>query len=159
MEAEERLGQLDFLIDRITELQKRATDLQGRLREANQRNFDNNIADKARFELKLSAEAFYYFAARLMKILQRFPHLKNFDPPGVRNVRNHLIEHSDKACSGVTQQNWSFGGEAGPAFKNIRRPNQERVPIDRGLFINAAEFRDNLQRKLMVAIESIPPGT
>jgi hypothetical protein len=92
-----------------------------------------------------------------MKILKRFPHLKNFDPPGVRNVRNHLIEHPDKASSGITQQNWSFGGEAGPAFKNTRRPNQETVPIDRGLFINAAELRDKLERKLIVAIESIPP--
>jgi hypothetical protein len=125
MEAEERLGQLDFLIHRITELQNRIADAQRRMREAIQLNFDNNSGDKARlfsspehaeserlsalrndliFELKLLAEAFYYFAARLIKILQHFPHLKNFDPLGVRNVRNHLIEHPDKASSGVTQR-------------------------------------------------------
>ena len=148
MEAEERLGQLDFLIDRITELQNRAAESE----------LESALRDDLRFQLKLSAESFYYFAARLTKILQRFPHLKNFDPPGVRDVRNHLIEHPDKA-SGVTQQNWSFGGEAGPAFKNIRRPNQKHVPIDRGLFINAGELRDNLERRLLVAIESIPPVT
>ena len=86
------------------------------------------------FELRLSTEAFYYFAARFIKILKCFPKLKTFDAPGIRNVRNHLIEHPD-----VTQQDWGYSARTGPALKSTtpRHPGKKHVPLDAGLFVNA----------------------
>jgi hypothetical protein len=180
MEAEERLEQLDFLIQQITQLEKTASDYLRRSMETHDQNVARNLQDKSRFfsspemaesrhfsdlhkdlvfQIKLFAEAFYYFAARRRTVLRHFPHLKSLDAPGVRNVRNHLIEHPDKSSSGVTQQNWGFGGQGGPTLKNARRPGQEHVPIDRGLFINAAELRDNIESKLRAALKSLPSVT
>ena len=102
-------------------------------------------ASALNFELKLSTEAFYYFAARFIKVLNCFPELKHFEAPGVRNVRNHLIEHP-----GVTDQSWGYSANTGPALKSIgpRPPGKENVPLDAGLFVNAAELRDLLERRL-----------
>jgi hypothetical protein len=55
------------------------------------------LSTEIAFEIKLSTEAFYYFAARFIKILKCFTQFKNFDAPGVRNVRNRLLEHSENA--------------------------------------------------------------
>jgi hypothetical protein len=101
------------------------------------------------FEMKLSTEAFYYFAARFIKVLKCFTQFKNFDAPGVRNVRNRLLEHSENA-GGVTQQDWGTDPKTGPALKSAapRPPGKENVPKDAGLFINADELRDRLHRRL-----------
>ena len=167
MESEERLWQLDFLIERVVDLQRRLVAVNEEQRKA----FDVAIAastadsplDQSQraegrrlhqleaallLELKLSAESFYYFASRLIGILQGFSQLKNLDVPSIRNVRNHLIEHSEKASSGVTNRNWSYGGDAGPAFKNHRLSNPLHVPLDAGLFVNAAQLRDVLVAQL-----------
>jgi hypothetical protein len=63
-------------------------------------------------------------------------------------VRNHLLEHSESA-SGITQQDWSYS-DTGPALKSAvpRPPGKENVPKDPGLFVNAAELRDRLERRL-----------
>jgi hypothetical protein len=97
------------------------------------------------FELRLSTEAFYYFAQRFVKILNCLPHLKTFDAPGVRNVRNRLLEHPE-----VTQQDWGYAARTGPALKSAapRPAGKENVPSDPGLFVNAAELRDRLERRL-----------
>ena len=61
-------------------------------------------------EMKMYAESFYYFAARIRKIIkykkEPLPFLKNFESKGIRDVRNRLIEHPQvliPACG--------FGGE------------------------------------------------
>jgi hypothetical protein len=78
-----------------------------------------------------------------------FTQLKNFDAPGVRNVRNRLLEHSENA-DGVTQQDWSTDSKTGPALKSAspRPPGKENIPKDAGLFVNAHELRDRLERRL-----------
>jgi hypothetical protein len=161
MEAEERLAQLDFLIFRISTLQELAAKtghaawvagLRARDKSGKDRFLERNRLSSREvcllFEVKLSAEAFYYFAARLIGILNLFPGLKNFGVPGIRNVRNRLIEHPEKGNSGVTQQNWGCDGKTGPRLKTSRRLGQENVPQDAGLFLNAADLRDCLKRRL-----------
>src|SRR5215831_10469679 len=161
MEAEERLAQLDFLIVRSKTLQDQHSEVMRAQSEAVQTALaqsrstrDQYLAspDSRRrcarasellFELKLSTEAFYYFAARFITILKCFPQFKNVEAPGIRDVRNRLIEHAEKA-DGVTQQDWGYSAENGPALKSAapRPPGKEHVPSDAGLFVNAADLRD-----------------
>ena len=177
MEAEERLAQLDFLVSRSEQLQHQHGNVWRAMIDASRRAREESGGDRAQlltspaldesnrlvtldrgllFELKLSTEAFYYFAARFIRILNCFPQLKSFDVPGIRNVRNHLIEHSENA-SGVTQQDWGYSPETGPALKSAaaRPPGKEHVRTDAGLFVNAAELRDRLERRLEELLISV----
>src|SRR5207249_8114506 len=102
MEAEERLAQLDFLVVRSKKLQHQHGKVWRAMIDASRRAREESGGDKARllaspalhesnrlvtldrgllFELKLSTEAFYYFAARFIRILNCFPQLKSFDAP------------------------------------------------------------------------------
>ena len=164
MEAQERLAQLDFLLWRVKDLQEKHWNVlsaqaaavhdgrtpsdRERIRASAASRQRGSIAGNLMFELRLSTEAFYYFATRFIRILNCFPQLKNFDAPGVRNVRNHLLEHSESA-SGITQQDWGYSN-TGPALKSTApRPlGKENVPKDPGLFVNAAELCHRLERRL-----------
>lgn len=103
------------------------------------------------FLVRLYAESFYYIAFRFCKILTSqnkltgqfaLPRLEGFQSIGIRNVRNNLIEHPGGPASQVFCQNHSFGGHEGPQLKL-----QGGVVsfIDKGLFVNAAEFKTNLE--------------
>jgi hypothetical protein len=169
-EAQERLAQLDFLLCRVKDLQAKhwtvmsaqadaVTSAQTpsdkeRVRASAISRRRHAVALNLMFELKLSTEAFYYFAARFIRILNCFPQLKNFDAPGVRNVRNHLLEHSDSARD-ITQQDWGYSN-TGPALKSTgsRPKGKENVPKDPGLFINADELRNRLKRRLAEIVDS-----
>jgi hypothetical protein len=161
MEAQERLAQLDFLLCRAVDLQKKHWSVMSaqvdavntgqtpsdreRIRTSADSRRRASLAMGLMFELKLSTEAFYYSAARFIRILKCFPQLKKFDAPGVRKVRNHLLEHSESA-GGITNQNWGYG-DTGPALRSTTRrpPGKGNVPNDPGLFVNAAELRDGLE--------------
>ena len=110
--------------------------------------------------LKLFTESFYYIAFRVQSILRHkeepLPGLRSFKCPGVRDVRNHLLEHPDGRDSRVFLQSLSCGGPNGPALKTVRPRGQENVHRDAGLFPNAEEFRRNLERLLRA---STPPPT
>ena len=166
MEAGERLAQIDFLFQRIGELQDESWEVSKQLFAVVEKN-GGQYTDaeerftpflrEATFQIRLHAEAFYYFAARLVTILRRYPALKRLDVPGIRNVRNHLIEHSEKPASGITQQNWGHGSSIGPTFKTSRRKGQMPIPMDKGLVANATELRDQIEGKLKPILESLPP--
>jgi hypothetical protein len=163
-EAQERLAQLDFLYycaknlqekhwnvisaqaHAVTSAQTPSDKQRARTSAASRRQAA--LADDLSFQLRLSTEAFYYFAARFIRILNCFPHLKNFHAPGVRTVRNHLLEHSE-GPSGITSQDWGYSN-TGPALKSTTPGPRfkENVPRDPGLFVNAAELRDRLGRRL-----------
>lgn len=105
-------------------------------------------------EMKIYLEAFYYFAARIRKILKSkkepLPFLKSFESKGIRDVRNHLLEHPlvlTPACI--------YGGEEGPKLKNVRYPGQENVIKDQGLRKNASEFKENLEKLLNSALQKL----
>lgn len=100
-------------------------------------------------QLEVYCEAFYYTAFRIYKI---FEELKiRFKSIGVRDVRNHLIEHPE-----VLSQSFGTGNAGnGPTIKNTRQ--QDAIPRkkdemdvfqDKGLFTNYSEFIDSLDKKL-----------
>lgn len=165
VEAGERIAQLDFLFQRVAELQDESQEVSNQLLALVDQNggeytdgedrFTSIMKEKT-FQIRLYAEAFYYFAARLITILRQYPAFKNLDVPGIRNVRNHLIEHSERPASGITQQNWSHGSGVGPMFKISRRKGQKPIPMDKGLVANATALRDKIERKLVPILAILP---
>jgi hypothetical protein len=111
---------------------------------------------KASFELQLLTEAFYYFASRVRTILKHhlkpIPGLTKFECVGVRNTRNHLIEHAEGKDSQIFIRSFAWGGQQGPVLKAVRYGGQEGIFRDKGLYENAEEFRSNLEKLLHAAL-------
>jgi hypothetical protein len=105
-------------------------------------------------ELKIFVECFYYFAARTRSVVRQMPELKSFEAAGVRNVRNHLIEHPEKPASRVLSRSFGFGGPNGPILKALRESTETAHP-DAGLYANAKEFADNFEQTLQAALRNL----
>ena len=108
------------------------------------------------FELELFVESFYLLAWRIRSILRHkkkyiLPHLNTFEARGIRDVRNSLIEHPED--SQIFMQSFSCGGDRGPVLKNGRPAGDPWKIYDKGLWVNAKEFRDNLEKLLRKALE------
>ena len=101
-------------------------------------------------ELEIYTESFYHFAFRLRDILKkRHPRFHSFEAIGVRDVRNHLIVHPEgKKESAKTIPSFGFSSEenVGPKIKGYIGPDGSTE--DKGLFINAEEFQNELNRIL-----------
>lgn len=107
---------------------------------------ENHLAEKD--EAEMWTEAFYYFAFRARCILRDLPHLGDFECVGIRDVRNHLLEHPTGRGSGVIIPSFGFGGPSGPVVKALRYSGQEQIHSDAGLFPNAKEMYERLEMKL-----------
>lgn len=111
------------------------------------------------FEIRLFTEAFYYFASRLRTILRNkeepCPLLKGFECAGVRDVRNKLLEHPEGQDSRVFGWSWTIGTAEGPILKVDRENHQVNVFPDRGLYVNAEELKENLERELQRALATL----
>lgn len=74
-------------------------------------------------EVRVLLEAFYYSAHRIRDILQAgrslLTGIGRFEAEGVRNVRNHLVEHPD-GTNGVLVFSTATGGPVGPQMKPVR---------------------------------------
>jgi hypothetical protein len=121
--------------------------------------FWSGVAEHER-EIRLLTESFYYFAHRIWKIACHrstpLPGLR-FECPGVRDVRNMLIEHPEKAASPVYAQSFGFGyPESGPRLKTTSPPQAPDVVLDRGLYANAREFESSFVRRMELSISSQP---
>lgn len=175
-EVRERLQQLDYIIEKVRELEgtergalsRGQQALQDHLIDLKSRNIDfeavpapreteitreeAQTAQRASFEMKLLTECFYYLAGRVRAIVKNprkpLPGLVSFECEGVRNVRNKLLEHAEGNDSQVSIQSFGSGGQNGPVLKAIRYAGQEQVFPDRGLYANAEEFRENLEKVL-----------
>lgn len=108
-----------------------------------------------RHEIIFLTEAFYYFAFRTREVLRLLPGLAKFECVGVRDVRNHLIEHPEKQ-SKVFIVSFGWGGKNGPTVKALRYNYQEDIFVDKGLYINAQEFKENLEVRLQANLGQIP---
>jgi hypothetical protein len=108
------------------------------------------------FIMRLLTESFYYFAFRVRQILRNktspFLYLHQFDSQGVRNVRNHLIEHPEGNDSRVFSQVFSFSQDSGMHLKAGRTEQEVGKHEDSGLKANAAEFVSKLNAALVKAI-------
>jgi hypothetical protein len=113
----------------------------------------------ARFLTDLCTEAFYYFAHRLQTMLENheglMPFIDGYRPArGVLMVRNQLLEHPEKT-SRVFNRAGSSGGHAGPAIKGSRFVYEPQEPQDPGLYMNAAELKEKVDRAYRDAIEAL----
>lgn len=101
--------------------------------------------------IELHSETFYWIAARAMKAATYLPGLKSFTAPGVRDVRNHLIEHPEGKSSGVFNGGFGYGKPRGPVLGALRTSETPDVWHDAGLFVNVDEFADRFCRALQAA--------
>lgn len=179
-EVRERLEQLSYIVSKVQELEVVATAVHRRfdaamrihLEDLSQRGIsledDPEIPfpqmtreevegqKNALFELTLLTEAFYYFAGRVRTILRNtnvpLHGLGGFECEGVRNTRNKLLEHAEKPDSQVFTRSVGCGGTQGPVLKAIRLSTQTEIFPDRGLYVNAEEFKNNLERVVRTAL-------
>jgi hypothetical protein len=178
-EAGKRLEQLNWILRRVALLEAKDEELRQQLPsheivDEESRTIRQEINKRSReisTELGILSEAFYYFAWRAREVLKLLPNLKQFDCEGVRNVRNHLLEHAEKHGQ-IYINALSYGGEQGPTLKAFRFDEQGNFSVreennlshDRGLYVNAAEFRDNLKKRLsniltLCAADTVQPST
>lgn len=151
-EAVKRLKQLEFLTQKIMAVESK---LREQLDADLPQMIGRKVLPKGFFEKQnqfeteneIYTESFYYFAFRLRSIIKRLPGLKSFESKGIRDVRNHLIEHSDSPASELT--NLGFGhGPNGPIVKPGRVMGQTDKFLDKGLYKNLEELLNNLNKKL-----------
>jgi hypothetical protein len=108
-------------------------------------------------ELRILVEAFYYNASRVRDLFrdsQRgLPDLSSFEAKGVRDVRNHLVEHPTRQ-RGVRLMAIALGGDTGPRLKPMRRSQDSAGTIDPGLHKNAHAFCAALSATLSTALKA-----
>ena len=175
-ELRKRLTQLDFIIERVGALENQHREASARF----QADFDRHaraaheglsdqlppltrftkqewkIRQDTKFEMELLSESFYYLAGRARTIIKHkdkpLPGLTRFECAGVRNTRNKLLEHPESSDSGVHTLSFGWGTPRGPIIKAIRLSSQTDIFPDNGLYENAVEFRDNLERAIQTAL-------
>ena len=97
--------------------------------------------------IKAHGEAFYYFAFRARDALAAIPGVDlRFEAIGVRNVRNHMVEHPDKG-PGVMVSWWMYDCPEGLVLAPGSEVGQAKFK-DAGLYPNAQEFIQKLTTKL-----------
>jgi len=179
-EVREKLEQIDYIVSKVRNLEQNILAVHSRLEEVLRTHIENLKARgqsfeanpipaeaiitreeeetilRAEFEMKLLTEAFYYFAGRVRSILRHssapLPGLASFECEGVRNTRNKLLEHPEGKGSHVFIRSFAWGGAQGPVIKALRYDPQQHVFPDRGLYENAREFRENLERCIRTAL-------
>lgn len=136
-EGHGRLAQLVWLVRRIEQLQVSA-------------DAGTPLVEP---ELEIMIEAFYTVAFRAARALQKLPDFHRFNPAGVRDVRNDLLEHTDsKRAQGPFISSHAFGGTEGPKLRVVRQTRQKEAHGDRGLYVNALEFATELTARVNRAL-------
>jgi hypothetical protein len=163
-EVRERLEQLAFIADQLGDInsQFRVAVMVTKINEKGEAEYYNAAPERdehLRFVMRLLTEAFYYFAFRTRQILRndihRFSGLRTFDCPGVRDVRNHLIEHPEGAHSRIFNRTFAWAMESGMRLKAGRHEWENSAFHDAGFNANAAEFADQLSCCLQDAISRL----
>jgi hypothetical protein len=109
-------------------------------------------------ELRVLLEAFYYSAHRIRDILKDhkddLPGLNGFECIGVRDVRNHLVEHPS-GPKGVLVFSLACGGPVGPQLRLIRWSLDPAGTDDKGLHHNAREFENAFKETVSRATSAL----
>jgi hypothetical protein len=140
-EGRKRLRQLDWL---LIEVQRRELEHSAAMMAE-----EHRAAFRASDEIELLAECFYYVAFRAQRLIASLPELGGFEAIGVRDVRNHLIEHPERKDSGVVNRGFQFGADRGPVLRAVRLDTDPKDWQDPGLYANAMEFRNKLVSLLL----------
>jgi hypothetical protein len=145
IEATIRLEQAEFFLRRFREAEIKFSD----------EGWTRTSASVAADPLRAFGEAFYYFAVRAVKALREVQDLDlSVDPVGIRNVRNHMVEHPEKP-HGFRVTWWETDCAHGLVLAPGNAVGQQGW-TDRGLYPNAQEFIEKLLPKLDAT--SIPPS-
>lgn len=116
-------------------------------------NILHNIENKKKEnKLQRLTIEFYQTAFRIIKITEKIPHLNKFTSNGVRDIRNHLIEHPEGKASRITFNSFSYSKNDGPYIKGVRRNNEINF-MDRGFKVNSQEFISNFTKVLKKACD------
>jgi hypothetical protein len=107
-------------------------------------------------ELFILTEWFYYTAWRLREIIHAkscdLPGLCGFEAEGVRDVRNHVLQHPENYDLNRQVQSTAVHDTEGPML-GVGFWTPPTTPFrDRGLYNNALEFATNLKTKLSRAV-------
>jgi hypothetical protein len=145
-EVEVRLEQFDIVLEYLD---------QALAAEVAARGGPTPPHDRAWDEIVLFGETFYFVAWRLVVILDSaaypFPGMNGFkrNVPGIREVRNDLIEHPEKTPAKPFARELAIT-EDGPVLKSLARRKAGERPneLDRGLLVDARELRDALMARL-----------
>ena len=148
-EVHMRLRQLSFICEKLRYYDKILT-RPTTIEEAQKltRFFDEGI---------VFAEAFYFIAWRIMTITDHgtnpLPGLKGLKvrAKGVKIVRNCLIEHPENTKEKIFMAGHGWGND-GATLKAARPAGQTFEIMDRGLWINAREFKNGFEELLQNAI-------
>jgi hypothetical protein len=105
-------------------------------------------------EIRIFAEAFYYCAFRLTKVCQDQLGLK-VAAVGIRDVRNHLLQHPEGKSSGVIEQGSSWSPDSGVVLKGVRRVENQNTFPDKGFHANARELAESLESTLTRALLAV----
>jgi len=94
------------------------------------------------FEMRLHGEASYYFAFRVREALGALTWVDggidlSFDPVGVREVRNIMIEHPEDHSDKAYVLSWKTDCAEGMVLNPVEG---DAVGFDKGLYPNAQEF-------------------
>lgn len=148
LEVRKRLRQLSFICDKVQEHEQTIMTSVGNI----------SVWKVAFFEMEFFVESFYYMADRIRKVLNHktkntFPGLKNFEAPGVCKVRNQLLAHPED-FEKISVPSIDCGGSEGPRLK-IAKSDVGSEIIDPGFWVNAREFKDNLEILLRKVIDKI----
>ncbi len=178
-EVRSRLRELQWIYDRLVTLDK---ELVNEAREKDKNNENSMIKlvytdasrpncetldisrspFKKQNELRILLEAFYYSAHRVQDIFKdgkvELPGINGFECFGVRNVRNHLVEHPSRK-NGVIVFSFATGGPVGPQFKPLRWSLDPEGITDEGLWKNSNDFKNEIESRLSKAIEELRSNT
>ncbi len=163
-EALERLNQLAFISAQLKGIDEQFGTMV-MLTKVNEHgkeehyNATHERDENLRFVMRLLTESYYYFAFRLRQILRNSAHpfvgLASFESVGVRDVRNHLIEHPEGKSSRIFNRTFSWAQESGMHLKTGRQAWESSEFIDAGFVANSDEFNISLSASLDRASEEL----
>jgi hypothetical protein len=108
------------------------------------------------YDLLTYAECVYYFSFTITKIFDDIPGLKKFCPTGIRNVRNHLIEHPKEKYTSRFEISIGNGTilrtEKYVYSEELKTHTYEKTLIDEGLENNIRQFKNELENILTLRL-------
>jgi hypothetical protein len=145
VEAQIRLKQAEYFLKRFRQIERELSSDDGSIRASAGGGLSTHIHDPADV-LRAYGEAFYYFAWRARDALAAIPDVSlRFDPVGIRNVRNHMLEHPNTE-HGLMASWWQFDCPEGLILAPGSPVGQAKF-TDKGLYPNAQEFVEKLNAK------------
>lgn len=106
-------------------------------------------------EVIIYTESIYYFAFSFQKKCKDIPGLKQFTPSGIRNVRNHIMEHPKEKFSNAFSITDSIHLKTGRYTYSESEDKwyHEDISIDKGLKSNMDEFKRVLENIINLRLE------